>query len=155
MFPFIWPLSAINPWPAMNAYFTSNNRVIPYAGYNFDFLANSTIDDLFTQIYFTDNPQPLYNQLQYELQNYHVPNLYLCQYQQGWGINKGWNYMAERIGFSGLPYYAWIYGDRITAGPTPFIPGYNGTVITLVSLITIFGLIYIGLKRKKNLSLKF
>jgi ABC-type transport system substrate-binding protein len=159
MFPFIWPLSTSNPWFYLNAYFSSTNRVIPYFGYNFNFLANSTIDDLLTQIYFSGNPQPLYDQLAYDLQNYHVPLLYLCQYQEGFGINIGWKYtsnMAERIGFGGLPYYAWIYGDRTTGGPTqPFIPGYDTTVITLISLITIFGLAYVGLKRKKSFASKF
>ncbi|MFX1279743.1 MAG: ABC transporter substrate-binding protein [Promethearchaeota archaeon] len=157
MFPFIWPLSTINPWPAMNAYYTSKNRVIPYFGYNFNFLANSSLDDLFTEIYFTDNPQPLYDQLAYDLQNYHIPNLYICQYQQGFGINIGWNYtrnMPERIGFSGLPYYAWVYGDRITTRAHPDILSYEPTTITIVSLITIFGLTYVAMKRRGNFTIK-
>ena len=110
--PFVWPQSRINPWNAFNAYYTSNNRVIPYAGYNFNFLANATIDDLFTQIYFSANKQPLWDQLADALQNYHVPNLNLGQYQQGFAINVGWNYtsmMPERVGFAGLIYYPWIY----------------------------------------------
>jgi ABC-type transport system substrate-binding protein len=157
MFPFIWPLSAINPWPALNAYYNSKNRVIPYAGYNFNFLANDTIDDLLTQIYFTDDPQPLYDQLAYELQNYHIPNLLLCQYQQGFAINVGWNYtenMPERIGFSGLPYYAWIYGDRVTSEIPPLIPSYEPATITMVSLMTIFGLIYVAMKRNRSFTKK-
>ncbi|MFX0000420.1 MAG: ABC transporter substrate-binding protein [Candidatus Hodarchaeota archaeon] len=153
MFPFIWPNSATNPWPLMNAFFTSKNRVIPYYGYNFCFLANDTIDDLFTQIFFSADPQPLFDQLADELQNYHVPFLYICQYQQGFGINKGWSFteqMPARIGFSGLPYYAWISGNRITV-LTPPIPGYNIELMFLISISALIGIIY--LMRRSNLKI--
>ncbi|MFX0083240.1 MAG: ABC transporter substrate-binding protein [Candidatus Hodarchaeota archaeon] len=151
MFPFLWPNSATNPWPLMNAFFTSNNRVIPYYGYNFAFLANDTIDNLFTQIFFSEDPQPLFDQLANDLQNYHVPFLYLSQYQQGFGINIGWHFtelMPERIGFSGLPYYAWIGGERITTTEPPFIPGYDVTFIVFISIIAIFSTIYVMMKKK-------
>ncbi|MHA2471871.1 MAG: ABC transporter substrate-binding protein [Promethearchaeota archaeon] len=152
MFPFVWPNDPLNPWGFMNAFFTSKNRVIPYAGYNFNFLANDTIDALFTDIYFSANPQPLYDQLAYDLQNYHVPFLYLSQYQIGFGINKGWDFaelMPERIGFSGLPYYAWIGGDRLTATTLPQIPGYNLYLISFISSIAIFSAIYVLIRKKR------
>jgi len=151
MFPFLWPNSATVPWPLMNAFFTSKNRVIPYSGYNFAFMANDTIDDLFTQIYFSDDPQPLYDQLVNDLQNYHVPFLYISQYQQGFGINIGWDFtelMPERIGFSGLPYYAWIGGERITVTEPPIIPGYNQILIVFISVMAIFSAIYAMMKMK-------
>ena len=151
MFPFLWPNSAVSPWPLMNAFFSSKNRVIPYYGYNFAFLANDTIDDLFTQIYFAEDPQPLYDQLADDLQNYHVPFLYISQYQQGFGINNGWNFttlMPQRIGFSGLPYYAWISGNRITTPVQPEIPGYDLPIVICMSIITIFGLVYVMKRRK-------
>jgi ABC-type oligopeptide transport system substrate-binding subunit len=152
IFPFIWPNSATNPWPVMNAFFTSNNRVIPYFGYNFAFMANSTIDSLFTQIYFSNDSQLLYDQLADDLQNYHVPFLYISQYQQGFGINIGWNFtelMPERIGFSALPYYAWIGGERILATGFPPIPGYNTPLVVFVSVIGILSAIYITMKKRK------
>ncbi|MFX1525731.1 MAG: ABC transporter substrate-binding protein, partial [Promethearchaeota archaeon] len=153
MFPFLWPNSATNPWPLMNAFFTSQNRLIPYYGYNFAFMANDTIDDLFTQIYFSSDPQPLFDQLANDIQNYHVPFLYLSQYQQGFGINIGWKFtelMAERIGFSALPYFPWIYGNRITTS-TPPIPGYDVSLVLFISLITILGAIYVTINWKKKL----
>ncbi len=152
MFPFLWPNSATNPWPAMNAFYTSKNRVIPYFGYNFCFLANDTIDDLFTQIYFSADPQPLYDQLAYDLQNYHVPFLYISQYQQGFGINKGWDFtpqMPVRIGFSALPYYPWISGNRVIEPIAPLIPGYDLPLVLLISFFTLFGVIYVAMKRKR------
>lgn len=152
MFPFLWPNSAVSPWPFMNAFFTSKNRVLPYSGYNFAFLANDTIDDLFTQIYFAEDPQPLYDQLADDIQNYHVPFLYISQYQQGFGINKGWNFttsMPQRIGFSGLPYYAWISGNRIIIPPVPpEIPGYDSPIVVCMSIVTILGLVYVMKRRK-------
>jgi hypothetical protein len=136
----------------MNAFFTTKNRVVPYFGYNFNFLANDTIDDLFTEIYFSGDPQPLYDQLAYDIQNYHVPFLYLSQYQIGFGINKGWDFaalMPERIGFSGLPYYAWIGGNRLTATTLPQIPGYDMYLISFISAIAIFSAIYVLLRKKR------
>lgn len=150
MFPFLWPNSAIVPWPVMNAFFTSKNRVIPYYGYNFAFMANDTIDDLFTEIYFSDSPQPLYDQLANDLQNYHVPFLYLSQYQQGYGINIGWEttaLMPERIGFSALPYFPWIFGNRIITG-TPPIPGYSVTFVVFILIIGIFSATYVMMRKK-------
>jgi len=152
MFPFVWPNSATDPWGLMNAFFTSKNRVIPYAGYNFAFLANDTIDQLFTDIYFTSNKQPLYDQLAYDLQNYHVPFLYISQYQIGFGHNIGWNFttlMPERVGFSGLPYYAWIGGERITVSEPPPIMGYDVFIIVFVSVIAIFSAIYVTMQKRR------
>lgn len=152
MFPFLWPNSATDPWGFMNAFFTSKNRVVPYEGYNFAFMANDTIDQLFTDIYFAANKQPLYDQLADDLQNYHVPFLYISQYQVGFAQNIGWNYttlMPERVGFSGLPYYAWIGGERTTVSEPPPIPGYDVFLILFVSVISIFSAIYVMMRKRK------
>jgi ABC-type transport system substrate-binding protein len=151
MFPFVWPNSPTDPWGFMNAFYTSKNRVIPYAGYNFAFMANDTLDDLFTEIFFTANKQPLYDQVADAIQNYHAPWLYISQYQIGFGINIGWDFtglMPQRVGFSGLPYYAWISGDRTTASEPP-IPGYDVFLITLISVIAVFSAIYVMMRKRK------
>ena len=152
MFPFVWPNSPTDPWGFMNAFYTSKNRVLPYSGYNFAFMANDTIDQLFTDIYFTSDKQPLYNQVADALQNYHVPFLYISQYQIGFAYNIGWNFkalMPERVGFSGLPYYAWIGGERETVSEPPPIPGYDVFLILFVSVISIFGAIYVMMRKRK------
>ena len=152
MFPFVWPNSQTDPWGFMNAFYGSKNRLIPYQGYNFAFMANDTIDQLFTDIFFASNKQPLYNQLAYDLQNYHVPWLYISQYQIGFGYNIGWNFtalMPERIGFGGLPYYAWIGGERTTASAPPPIPGYDVFLILFISAISIFSGIYVMMRKRR------
>jgi ABC-type transport system substrate-binding protein len=151
MFPFLWPNSATNPWIYMNLFYTSINRFIPSFGYNFNFMANITIDQKFTDIYFESDKQADYSFVANHIQNYDVPMLYISQYMIGFAHNKGWTYaeaMPDRVGFSGLPYYAWIGGARETTVIPP-IPGYATILITLISTFTILGTIYVIMRKKK------
>ncbi|TES97167.1 MAG: hypothetical protein E3J90_07080 [Promethearchaeota archaeon] len=155
MFPFVWPNSETDPWPFMSLFYTSKNRFIPSFGYNFNFMANNTIDQKFTDIYFAADKQADYSFIADHIQNYDVPMLYLYQYMIGFAHNKGWTYidqMPERIGFSGLPYYAWIGGERaITVIPPEIIPGYPAILVTLISAVSILGTVY-AIMQKKRLS---
>ncbi|MFX1479396.1 MAG: ABC transporter substrate-binding protein [Promethearchaeota archaeon] len=150
MFPFVWPGSRTDPWGLLNAFYGSKNRVIPYYGYNFCFMANDSIDQLFTDLYFTTNQQPLYNQLADQIQNYHTPWLYISQYQLGFAHNIGWSFtklMPERIGFSGLPYYAWIKGDRLTVSEPP-ISGYPMPLVIITTIVAACSAIYVTMRKK-------
>ena len=152
MFPFVWPNSATVPWTYMSLYYTSKNRFIPSYGYNFNFMANSTIDEKFTDIYFEADKQADYSFIANHIQNYDVPMLYISQYMIGFAHNKGWTYveaMPDRIGFSGLPYYAWIGGERDTTVVPPFIPGYPAILVILISTVPILGTIYSIMRKKK------
>jgi len=152
MFPFVWPNSATNPWTFMNLFYTSINRFIPSFGYNFNFMANNTIDQKFTDIYFAADKQADYSFIANHIQNYDVPMLYISQYMIGFAHNKGWTYaeiMPDRIGFSGLPYYALIGGERETVVVPPFIPGYPAILVILISTIPILGTIYAIMRKKK------
>ncbi|MHA1670061.1 MAG: ABC transporter substrate-binding protein [Promethearchaeota archaeon] len=154
IFPFVWPNSVTNPWSYMNLFYTSLNRFIPSFGYNFNFMANDTIDQKFTDIYFESDKQADYDFIANHIQNYDVPMLYISQYMIGFAHNKGWTYteaMPDRIGFSGLPYYAWIGGERATVEVPPNIPGYHAILVVLFSTFTILGTIY-AIMRKKKLS---
>ncbi|MHA1508879.1 MAG: ABC transporter substrate-binding protein, partial [Promethearchaeota archaeon] len=75
IFPFVWPNSATDPWPFMSLFYTSKNRFIPSLGYNFNFMANATIDDTFTDIYFEADKQADYSFIANHIQNYDVPML--------------------------------------------------------------------------------
>ena len=113
-------------------------------------MANDSIDQLLTDLYFTANQQPLYDQLADQIQNYHAPWLYISQYQLGFAHNIGWSYtklMPERIGFSGLPYYAWIKGDRLTVEEPP-ISGYPVLIVAILSVVATFSAIYVTMKKK-------
>lgn len=153
MFPFVWPNSATNPWTFMNLFYTSKNRFIPSFGYNFNFMANSTIDQKFTDIYFAADKQADWSFIADHIQNYDVPMLYLYQYMIGFAHNKGWTYteqMPDRVGFSGLPYYAWIGGERaVTVIPPDLIPGYPAILVALISSVSILGMVYAVMRKRK------
>ena len=71
----------------------------------------------------------------------------------GFAHNKGWTYtekMPDRVGFSGLPYYAWIGGERaVTVIPPDFIPGYPAILVVLISSVSILGMVYAVMRKRK------
>ena len=152
MFTYLWLNSAYDPMgfmgSGMNLLYRSTNRRIGYNSYNYAHLANDTIDGILAQIPFAGiAAQELYDQLSYDLMNYHAPWIYCGQFRNGVVHNSGWNVTRTYIYTADAAY---VGGARKTTDvPTP-IPGYPLTAFMIVFTVAVFGIVYNLLKKRKN-----
>lgn len=162
-FIYIWLNSATDPFgffgSGMNLIYHSNSRRIPFNVFNFHHIANETIDQWMTDFPFAGTgTQDLANKLADQFLNYHMPFLYLGQYEFGNAINSGWimSQMAlEYAGPSGVqPHFGWIGGARETLAPPatpPEIPGYSLAVTLVVLTLSSIGIVFITMRKRRKL----
>jgi len=152
MFAYIWPTSNTDPMgfmgQGMNLLYRSTHRRIGHFSYNYANVANSTIDQLLDDIPFSGtNAQTLYNQLAYDLLNYHSPWIYCGQYRSGLAYNNGWNITTRYVYTSNAAY---IGGARKT-NVLPEIPAYPLEVLVFGSIISTLGIAYVITKKRKKI----
>ncbi|MHA2287588.1 MAG: ABC transporter substrate-binding protein [Promethearchaeota archaeon] len=161
-FIYIWLNSATDPFgffgSGMNLLYKSTSRRIPFNLFNFHHIANDTIDDWMREFPFAGTgQQALANKLSQQFLNYHMPFLYLGQYQFGNAINSGWKMTQLTIEYAGpagvQPRFGWIGGARETLAPPapPEIPGYSVILTLLAFSISSLAIVYLTLRKRRNL----
>ncbi|GAH47211.1 unnamed protein product [marine sediment metagenome] len=100
--------------------------------------------------------QWLFNNLTYDLMNYHCPWIYLGHYQMGVALNAGWNITFQALEMAGPAGVGlavhWVGGERLTISPPPpLIPGFPAEIISIFSLLSVVGLSYVVLKKRRKL----
>jgi ABC-type transport system substrate-binding protein len=157
MWSYIWLNDARFPLDffgsGMNLLYNSRMMRLPYFGYNFAMVVNSTIDNYLADIPFQGGmaQQHLFNNLSYDLMNYHYPWIYLGNAGLGFAANAGWEFAPRSINPTGVPpYMPYIGGSRMTVAPPEApIPGYSLVALTIFGLISVVGITYVMKKRKK------
>ena len=156
MFDYAWPTSKVEPFGWMGAgmkLLYSYKAVAIPAAFNFAMLQNLTLDGIMDDIIFAgDNAtvaQPLYNELSRELLE-EAGHLYIAHTGLGAVINSGWNVTDEAIE-RGIP-TQWLGGARLSAAPPspPGIPGYSTSMVVLFSIVSVLGLSYSIIKKRRK-----
>jgi hypothetical protein len=158
MVTFMLDIAPTDPRQGLLGGFTSSRRYIPYFSPNFPHVANSTIDQIIYDMQFTalDTLQDEMDVVVNHLQNYEVPWLIIERYNISYAMNAGFYFHPNMPWKAGniQPDFSLISGTR--AHPSSeFIPGYSETLILVISGISIVGIIYVMMHKKKQASPKF
>ena len=157
MFSYIWPTGKLEPmeWMTwgMRLLYGSGFVAIPVA-FNFAMLQNSTIDYLMNEIpWMGTAAQPAYNNLTALLLE-EAGHLYIAHAGRGAVVNSGWNVTDEALERGGGMNVAvhWLGGARLTAAPPapPEIPGYSTLMVVLFSIVSVLGLSYSIIKKRRK-----
>ena len=160
MFTYIWPTGGgvASPFEwmgvGMNLLYNSYALALPRMLYNFAMMQNSTIDGLMAAIPWAGTAaQPMYNNLSRMLLE-EANHLYISHAQRGVVANAGWNVTDQALFRGGGQSLALsrVGGARMTAtppAPPPGIPGYSSLMVVLFSVISILGIGYSIVKKRR------
>ncbi len=156
MFDYMWPSGKVEPFGwmgvGMKLLYSMWAVAIP-AAFNFAMLQSFTVNALMDNIIWagTDaaTAQPLYNTLSAMLLE-EAGHLYIAHAGLGFVINSGWNVTDEALE-RGLA-TQWLGGARSTAAPPspPDIPGYSTSIVLLFSIVSVLGLSYSIIKKRRK-----
>ncbi|MFX0083615.1 MAG: ABC transporter substrate-binding protein [Candidatus Hodarchaeota archaeon] len=114
---------------------------------NFPFLTNNTINGYLYDAYLNNGTkkQEAFDDLAYDIQNVLCPMIFTAQQMVGIGLTKEWELYTLYWG-SG----AWIkHTDWTWKYPSEVIPGYPIPIIGFFSTLTMLGVIYVIIRRRK------
>jgi hypothetical protein len=127
-------------------------------GYNFGFVVNDTMDELLTAAIYNGGSarQDIFDGITDAIMNYHAPALYLGHFEMGIAINAGFNMTWEALERAGPAevriIVQYLGGQHLDAPiPAPFIPGFPVIMVGIFSLLSLIGLSYAILKKRRKL----
>jgi len=152
MVTFMMDIAPTDPRAGLLGAFTGERRFFPHFAPNFPHTANSTIDKIIYDMQFKalNTLQDDLDIVVDHLQNYEIPWLLIERYNISFGMNAGFDYhplmpfWASNI----QPNFALISGTRLLP-PEEFIPGYSEPLLIVASGISIVGIIYVMMRKKK------
>jgi len=154
MVPFMLDVTPTDPREDLLVDFTSGRRFIPHFDINLPHMANTTFDDIVYDMQFRalNTLQDEMDFVANHIQNYDVPWLVIERYNISFAMNAGFDYHPHMPNwYSNIqPNFALISGTRILP-PEEFIPGYSEFLILLASGLSIIGIIYVMMRKKKQI----
>jgi len=152
MVPFILDITPTDPREDL-LWFTSSRRYIPHFSVNLPHMANGTIDNIVYDMQFSalDILQDEMDIIANHIQNYDVPWIVIDRYNISFAMNAGFDYHPEMPHwYSNIqPNIALINGTRVLSS-SEFIPGYSEILIIAASGISIVGIMYVMMRKKKQ-----
>jgi len=152
MVPFMLDVAPTDP--RLNLlWFTSSRRYIPHFSVNLPHMANSTIDNIIYEMQFKalNTLQDEMDIVANHIQNYDIPWLVIERYNISFAMNAGFDYHPDMPYWASniQPNFALINGIRVLP-PSEFIPGYSEPLVVVASVISIVGIIYVMMRKKKQ-----
>ncbi len=118
----------------------------PYAGYsNMGFNFNTTCNSIISRLWFQNDTgkESLYHELARWCQDYQFPAIYLSNEKTGYAINNEFTAQWHSNFFT----FSYAYVKYV--GPQPEIPGYETGIILIVGFLSLAGVAYVILRKRK------